>query len=296
MLRFFALACRTLPFAGLLLITLSGAGHSQENPVALAVAVSIKPLHSLIANLMQGTGSRPTLIVSGGASPHAYSLKPSDARKLSKADIIFWIGPGMENFLIKPLQSLADTADIVTFTGQGQEEADPHIWLSPVRASDMVKTAVARLLAADPANAALYRRNGAKLRRRLAALQAELEGLLRKVRAKPFIVYHDAYRHLAEAFGLNIAGVVTAGPDRQPGARRIADLGKLMSAGGVSCLFAGPQVDPRRLDVIVENVRNARIGTLDPLGTRIPAGPEMYFTLLRATARALVDCLSGRRP
>src|SRR3546814_15235155 len=60
-------------------------------PVVAAVTVvaSIKPVHSLVAGVMAGAGS-PHLIVQGGASPHAISLKPSDATALPAAAVVFW--------------------------------------------------------------------------------------------------------------------------------------------------------------------------------------------------------------
>ncbi|MBW8284356.1 MAG: zinc ABC transporter substrate-binding protein ZnuA [Rhizobium sp.] len=76
------------------------------------VVVSIKPVHSLVAALMQGVGE-PSLIVEGAASPHTYSLKPSNARALENAELVFWIGPGLEAFLEKPLDALASKAKVV---------------------------------------------------------------------------------------------------------------------------------------------------------------------------------------
>lgn len=62
------------------------------------VVVSVKPIHSLVAAIMRGVGE-PQLIVDGAASPHTYNLRPSNARKLEKADVVFWVGPGLEAFL-----------------------------------------------------------------------------------------------------------------------------------------------------------------------------------------------------
>ena len=90
-------------------VALAGAAKAAEAP---DVVVSIKPLHSLVASVMEGVGE-PALIVEGGASAHTYSLKPSNARKLQSADLVFWTGPGLEAFLAKPLQSLASGAEVV---------------------------------------------------------------------------------------------------------------------------------------------------------------------------------------
>ncbi|NTZ89254.1 zinc ABC transporter substrate-binding protein ZnuA [Agrobacterium tumefaciens] len=76
------------------------------------VVVSIKPVHSLVAAIMRGVGE-PQLIVEGAASPHTYNLRPSNARRLEKADLVFWVGPGLEAFLEKPLEALASKAAVV---------------------------------------------------------------------------------------------------------------------------------------------------------------------------------------
>ncbi|KGE00645.1 zinc ABC transporter substrate-binding protein ZnuA [Rhizobium sp. YS-1r] len=76
------------------------------------VVVSIKPIHSLVASIMKGV-AEPKLIVQGAASPHTFSLKPSNAAAIESADVIFWVGPGIEAFLEKPLKALASSATVV---------------------------------------------------------------------------------------------------------------------------------------------------------------------------------------
>lgn len=92
------------------------AGLSLLPSLALAAApevvVSIKPIHSLVAAVMDGVGE-PTLIVEGAASPHTYTLKPSNARALQNANVVFWVGHGLEAFLEKPLEALAGKATVV---------------------------------------------------------------------------------------------------------------------------------------------------------------------------------------
>ena len=76
----------------------------------IKVVASIKPIHSLASYLMDGV-SKPSLIVDGYASPHGFALKPSHAKMLQEADIIFWVGEDLENFLEKPLNSIAKKAE-----------------------------------------------------------------------------------------------------------------------------------------------------------------------------------------
>lgn len=78
----------------------------------IQVVASIKPVHSLVAAVMKGVGE-PGLIVEGAGSPHTFSMRPSQAAMLEKADIVFWIGHELETFLEKPLDALADKAKSV---------------------------------------------------------------------------------------------------------------------------------------------------------------------------------------
>ena len=76
----------------------------------IKVVASIKPIHSLASYLMDGVG-KPDLIVDGYNSPHGFALKPSHAKMLQNADLVFWVGEDLEAFLEKPLKSLAKKAE-----------------------------------------------------------------------------------------------------------------------------------------------------------------------------------------
>lgn len=87
-------------------ILFAEAGRTADAPV---VVTSIKPVHSLVSAIMQGVGT-PELIVDGAASPHTYNMKPSNARALQNAKVVFWVGPGLEAFLEKPLEAIGSDA------------------------------------------------------------------------------------------------------------------------------------------------------------------------------------------
>ncbi len=76
----------------------------------IKVVASIKPIHSLASYLMDGI-AKPDLIVDGYASPHGFAMKPSHAKMLQNADLIFWVGEDLESFLEKPLNSIAKRAE-----------------------------------------------------------------------------------------------------------------------------------------------------------------------------------------
>ncbi|HYG89008.1 MAG TPA: zinc ABC transporter substrate-binding protein [Azospirillum sp.] len=307
------------PLAALaLLLGLSAAPAFAEAP---KVVVSIKPLHSLVASVMQGVGE-PTLLVRGGASAHDYALKPSDAKALRDADVVFWIGEALESFLVKPLGTLSkktQTVELMNAAGltllevrkggaweahehgrkhshehAGAEHGDinAHIWLDPANAKEMAETAAVALAARDQANAATYKANAEALGKRLDALDVELKADLAPVAERRFVVFHDAYQYFEQRYGLNAAGSIIVSPDRPPSAKRLALIRDRIKDLGAACVFAEPEFEPKLVDTVVEGTK-ARKGVLDPEGAAIPEGPELYFTLLRNLAKGLTECLGA---
>ena len=283
------------------------------------VVVSIKPIHSLVAAVMKGVGE-PALIVKGAASPHTYTMKPSDAAALAKANVVFWTGHDMEKFMEKPLSSLSGKATAValletpaiatlkpreggTFEPHehegeahadhhdNEEETDPHFWLDPENARAAVKVIAATLSAADPAHATVYSENAARTDTDLATLEANIAAELAPYKTKPFIVFHDAYQYFEKRFGLSATGSVTVSPEVQPGAARIAEIEKKIKTLGAVCIFSEPQFEPKLMDTIAASTKTFR-GELDPEGASLSEGADLYPKLLQSLADNLKACLS----
>ena len=208
---------------------------------------------------MQGAGE-PRLLIGSGASPHTYSLKPSDARALQNADVFFWVGEDLETFLIKPLprcrkrRGLSNSpkraghdalrlarerpagSRMFMPSGGTEREERERARIIPARMVDQTcisgstpitrarsyARAVAALIEADPDRAELYRSNGEQTRDRLTSLDQALRSELTPLAGRPYIVFHDAYRYLEHRYGLTPVGSITISPERQPSAQRIA--------------------------------------------------------------------------
>jgi len=286
------------------------------------VGTSIKPIHSLVAGVMQGV-AEPVLLVRGAASPHSFSLRPSDARALNGADLVFWVGEDLETFLTKPIESLGGKARAVALMDEAKlkllptreggaweahedeeahEEAhghehgvhDAHVWLDVGNTRKMVATIVEELAEHDAANAARYRANGAALSERLTALDAELGSALAPVKGRPFVVFHDAYHYLEARYGLAAVGAITVSPEQRPSAQRLSEIRRKIDEVGAACVFAEPQFEPTLVDTVIEGT-NAQTGVLDPLGAALEAGPHQYFQLLNSLADSLVHCLGAAK-
>ena len=304
------------------------AAGSTSAVAAPAVVVTIKPVHALVAAVMAGTGADPKLLVSGRASEHDFALKPSDARAIAKADVVFRVSDQLEGFMRRPLAAaprvldveLIDTPGLVKLApreggvweahvhgdhdghddeGHDHEGADheggvePHIWLDPRNARTMTARIAEVLISRDGANAATYRANAAKLDAGLAALDAGLAQQLAPLAGKPFIVFHDAYQYFEHRYGLTAVGSITVSPERKPSAQRIQAVRDKIRETGARCVFAEPQFDSALVATLTEGT-GARAGSLDPTGADgVPAGPDAYAQVLRRLAENLGACLGG---
>jgi zinc transport system substrate-binding protein len=279
------------------------------------VVASIAPVHSLVAQVMEGAGT-PHLLLPPGASPHDHALRPSDAAALERAAVVVRVGAGLERWLDGPLAALAGQARVVTLAGlagltllapregaafeahegdadeaHAGEAIDPHLWLEPENARLWLGAIAAALAEADPGNAALYEANAAKAQAGLDALAAEVEAKLGPVRGRSFIVFHDAYHYFERRFRIEAAGAVALSDASAPGPARIAEIRTRIAETGAVCLFREPQFRSALVETVAEGT-GARIGVLDPLGAGIEPGPGLYAAILRGLAHGLADCLS----
>jgi zinc transport system substrate-binding protein len=288
---------------------------------APSVVVSIKPLHSLVAGVMQGV-AEPALLIPGSQSPHTFSLSPSDIRLINRADLIVWVGEILEAPLAKGIDANSTEARVIGYIdleaieragmrkggaweahehhhhethGQQSEQEkhareDAHLWLSPRNAGLLVDVVAAALADIDPENAGTYQHNAAVLQERIRRVDAELSAQLAQVKHQPYIVFHDAYQLFERHYGLNAVGSVVISPERIPGARRIHELRERLQESGARCVFSEPQFEPGLVATIIEGTE-ARSGVLDPIGVDLAPGPDAWFRLMQNLADALVECL-----
>ena len=282
---------RAMPGWAFLALLVLGCGASQA--AAPRVVASIKPIHALVAGVMAGVGS-PALLVQGNASPHAYSLKPSDAKMLTDADAVFWVGPDMEMVLAKALASLPGNARVVALIGADGVKTsgmDGHIWLDIENAKAMVTGIVQTLAKIDRANAERYAANASRMDTQLSELDTQLRGQLSPIATRPFIVFHDAYRYFTNRYGLNLLAAVTVNPEQPPGGRHVTELKALIARHTSICVFAEPQFQAKLMSTLQESA-HVRSGVLDPEGRALKPGPRFYADLMHDLADNLVRCLA----
>ena len=295
-------------------------GLSFTANAEINVVASVKPVHSLVSGVMDGVGT-PDLIVQGSASPHTYSLRPSQARQLEDADLVFWMGHELESFLEQPLEAIATKAHVVELIDSsklkkiqmreggmfdahahneheghddhGHGEFDVHVWLDPENAKVLVNEIKLALIELDPVNASKYEANSNKMNTKLDQLIDEVSKKLESEQGKGYVVFHDAYQYFEQRFGMSAVGSITVSPEVVPGANRIRELKEKINELNAHCVFSEPQFEPKLVSTVIEGTQ-ANTGVLDPLGASIKDGPELYFTLIRNMADSLHECLSKK--
>ena len=291
------------------------------------VAVDIAPIHSLVAQVMEGIGM-PDLIIQPGATPHEYSLRPSEAAALQSADLVFWIGPDLTPWLEEAIETLAPAADLTTLMDidgtvqlEFREDAvfeahdhsdhaddddhddhddhgdhaghDPHAWLSPKNAMTWLEVIAGRLSAVDPVNSDAYVANAASGRAVIEALMDEVDATLDPVRGRAFIVFHDAYQYFETDFDVSASGAISISDASDPSPARIAEIRGQIAEQGVDCVLAEPQFNPGLVATVLRG-SDAQMGIVDPLGADLELGAELYPQLIRNLSNALAECLRSK--
>ncbi|MCW9032696.1 MAG: zinc ABC transporter substrate-binding protein [Rhodospirillales bacterium] len=297
------------------LFIFTGASTAAQADVP-KVVVSIKPLHSIVSAVMGDLG-KPTLLVKGATTPHAYSLKPSDAKAINDADVIVWVGEGLETFLTKPLLSLSKKPSIVTMTqndriytleirdknGEVHEDEhahkhessiDPHIWMDPRNMSELARTVGQVLGDVDPDNARKYKENAQVLIFKTEKVSKKFEFGLYAERGRPFFVFHDAYQYLERGFGLNVAGFLAVDPNRRPSVKRLHEARALIEKSQSVCVMSEPQFDSKLMKTLVEGM-DINMGQLDAIGADLTPGPEMYIQMMEMNLVSLKKCLTWKK-
>ena len=293
---------------------------------AIEVLTTIKPLGFIAAAITDGV-SEPKVLLPTGASPHDFSLRPSDIRSINSADLVVWVGPELEGFMAKPLANhphaltLTQVEGMPLFNyatqdshdshdhddhdhaahehgnhdhdegheGHHHEGVDPHIWLGPTQAKVIAKAIASELGKLDPANQARYDANLAAFDTKVDAKDKVIAGQMKAVNEKGYFVFHEAYGYWERHYGMSSKGHFTVSPERRPGAKTLVDIRKALEEKQASCIYAEPQFSPAVIESVARNT-GAKVLLLDEVGEQVPLGPDGYPQFMQQLADAFAQC------
>ncbi|PSU79173.1 zinc ABC transporter substrate-binding protein ZnuA [Photobacterium phosphoreum] len=278
------------------------------------VVTTVKPLNLIVSELTQGAATSE-FVIPAGTSPHDYALRPSDVRKLKQADLVVWVGPELESFLVKTMASKPENVALsqqhdISFRYYAEDEQehaghedeheghqhnhqgiDPHLWLGPEQAIQAANVITKALIKYDPLHKNTYTANLSTFTTDVQQAVSQLNKQLKPLNNKGYYVFHDGYGYFEQQFKLDNLGHFTVEPDRRPGAKTLLSIRQALTNNEAYCVFSEPQFSPAVVKSVTKGT-NVKIGTLDPMATDIVEGKGGYVRFLNELGERFSKCLN----
>ena len=259
-------------------LLLAGCKKAEEKPaVGLQVVTTLFPLYDF-ARTIAGDKAQVTMLLPPGVEPHTFEPRPEDMIRISRAGLFIYTSKYMEPWAEKIITGIDNKKLRVVNAGErvtyqpamaehehGHKESgkhdghhdqkimDPHIWLDFANAALMVDTILDGFVAADPANAAVYRQNAEPLKKRLAALDLRYRDILSSCSTKKILHGgHYAFGYLARRYNLEYHALSGISSDAEPSAERMVALVREIRSSGAKYLFAEELLSPRLTESLAQ--------------------------------------------
>jgi zinc transport system substrate-binding protein len=293
-------------------------------PVAaprISVVASFYPLYEF-ARRVGGEGADVRNLTPSGAGAHDYEPTAQDVIALQSARLVVYNGAGFEPWIDRLLPTLPASVEAVRATeglplvkgeaehdhghGHGKKDSadrskeaeglDPHVWLDPVLAQQIVDTIAAAFARVDPDRAAAYEANAAALKADLADLDRRYRETLATCKKRNFITSHAAFGYLASRYGLRMIPISGLSPEVEPSPARLRAVVREARAHRVRVIYFETLVSPRVAETIAREV-GAKTAVLNPVEGLTPdeqSRGATYFTVMDENLRSLAEGLDCR--
>lgn len=287
------------------------AGESENSTGVPKVVTTLYPLEYFTGRI-GGNSVEVENLMSPGVEAHDFEPTPGDIRKLDTADIIIYNGAGLEPWMDRALSSIGGGDRIIVEASQGladiaggphdedehEEERDedllnPHVWLDPLNAVEMVKLVRDGLSQVNPEEADAYSSNAEAVIAELQQLHQRWQEGLASCRFHQFITNHEAFNYLARRYGLEQVAISGVSPEAEPSPGELARLTDRIEELGVRYIMSEPIVYSGLAKTLAKEV-GAELLTLHPLATltrdELDRG-ETYMSVMEANLANLHTAL-----
>lgn len=282
-------------------IAMGGCATPDPTPGKIDVVAAFYPLQFL-AEEIGGEHVAVTNLVKPGAEPHDLELSPKQVAAIAGADLVLYLHtlqPSVDDAV--KMEASGRALDVTKIAPLGPAPAgsdepdalDPHIWLDPVRFAAISHEVADRLAAVDPAHAADYQANEARLAAQLHDLDQRYAAGLANCARQDIVTSHAAFGYLAARYRLHQVPITGLAPEAEPNPRTLADVAKLARAKGVTTIFFETLVSPKLAETLAHEV-GAQAQVLDPIEGIEPGSGATYLTVMNdnlAHLRAALGCI-----
>ncbi|GBC69391.1 Manganese transport system membrane protein MntB [archaeon HR01] len=278
-------------------------GRGSEGRISAVCTITI------VADVVKNVGGDRVdvySIVPLGGDPHIFQPTPSDAELVEKADIVFYVGLGLEHWLTRLVENLRQGSPLVRLSDglrfrvdERTGEPDPHVWMDPTYVIQWAGRIADALSTLDPENRGYYQSNAARYIAELEELDSWIKTTLETIppQNRKLITSHDAFRYFGDRYGFKIIGTVWGiTTDEEPSATLVSGLIEMIRREGVPSVFIETTINPQILRSVAEQAGVSVGGPLygDSLG-RPGSGAETYIGMMKTNTAAIVSALREAR-
>ena len=265
------------------------------------VIVSIKPIHSIVAGLMEGTEG-PELLIGDAQTPYDFKLSDQQSEHLRQADLLIWVGPELEASLEQPIKRLPPQVQVLELLASStmkilpsridDNRRAPFFWLDDRNVIILLNELALLLQESDPARAHIYSRNRLRLMQRLARIDREYEYGYRGLKAGLGVQYYDTLQYFEQAYALTVLNYVAESPRHEVDATSLLRVRERIRSGDAVCLLTEKGMPMQHFSLLTQG-QDVNLGELDSLGTELKAGPDLYFQLMQQNTDRIKKCLNA---
>lgn len=283
----------------------------EEKPVIVA---TLFPLYDITKNIA-GDKFEVINLVPSGASPHTFELTPDDTKNLYEAKTIFAVGH-LDEWVSESLTE-SDQEKVVhvdeginflelAYEDDHEEESeedadhnnDPHYWLSPKNGKIIAQNVANQLIMIDPLNREFYMANLKTYQSELDKTFAQIDGLLKPLKNRDLVLFHESYNYLAKEFDLNVLTVFEPSPGQEPDPEHLKEFYDLIKEKEVRAVFSEVEFSASFINSFVADLnknlpqdKQVKVYILDPLGGSEYA--DSYIDMLMYNAKTIYEGLNN---
>ena len=289
-LVFFALIIFTITIGALKRNKSAMLNQQKKQTGALVVVATTYPLYDFTRMV---TDNAPNVMVKNllplNVKPHDFPPTPEITATLAETNVIIKNGLGLDAYIDRLIAASNSRAVIINTSANAEilysnGAPDVHIWLDPQNAIIQVERIRDALIAVNPENKNIYEQNAGRYMALLNQLDNDYEMTIKNTGQKKFISYHSAFRYLAKRYGLAEVATIVAAPDKEPSAREIAALTRIIKDQKIKVIFSEPQISPRIVETLAADL-GLKILNLDPIETG--GEDDSYLAIMRRNLEIL---------
>ena len=262
---------------------------SSEAP---AILTSIVPMKFILQEIV-APEFRVESLTSGNVSSHIYEPTPSDVRKLHESQIVFFVDPNLDHWMIKnrkdkifsmmsllPVENRKsfifdhDHSDHAHQSGhhhhhknhhKAKSSYDPHFWMDPLSVQKILPNLVELLCQEFSKNCSLFKENAQKFSKNLDELDKNIRDSLRNKKVGPIMTTHDFLNYFCQRYNIEYLEPIEPIPGKEPSPKDILKLHRLVKEKNLKVLFSEPQLNTQNAKNLAESA-GVKYLDLDPIG------------------------------